>query len=84
MNERAAVLKLIRLRRDMATGHAQQLRASCGLSARRAARGAGVSPAAVIRWESLNRVPTGDAALRYADFLAVLEREALHVGGGAA
>jgi DNA-binding transcriptional regulator YiaG len=63
-------LLLIESRRALSDGRARALREAAGLSQSEVARTVRVTPQAVTRWETGSRVPRGDAALRYARFLA--------------
>lgn len=59
-------------RRLAADGTARQLRQAAGLSLYDVARDLGVGAGTVSRWETHQRVPRGDAAVRYAGLLAEL------------
>jgi DNA-binding transcriptional regulator YiaG len=74
--DRREVIKVARLRAAIADGSAAAIRQRFGLSFAEAARGGGVSEAAVLRWESRQRVPHGAPAARYMDFLDALQRSA--------
>ena len=74
--DRRQVLKVARLRKSLEDGSAVAIRQRFGLSFAEAARGGGVSEAAVLRWENGERTPHGAAAARYMDFLDALERTA--------
>lgn len=66
---------LSRVRRLARTGAARAIRLSAGVSIREVARAASVAPSTVFRWESGERTPRGDGALRYADVLDGLARQ---------
>lgn len=69
-------LQLVRVRRLVKSGEAKRLRKEAGLSLGETAGAAGISVAGLWRWEAGERVPTGDPALRYADFLGKIARSA--------
>ncbi len=69
-------LQLVQIRRLVKSGKAKRLRQEAGLSLGEAADAAGISVAGLWRWEAGERVPTGDPALRYADFLSKIARSA--------
>lgn len=60
---------LVAMRRAIVDGRARQLRTAIGLSRAEVARAIGVSPEAVTKWELGQRVPRGQAAVRYARLL---------------
>lgn len=66
---------LIEARDAAASGRAARLRQVVGLSQSEFARAAGVSAAAVHRWEAGARRPSGDAAVAYARALRELARQ---------
>jgi DNA-binding transcriptional regulator YiaG len=66
---------LARVRRLFATGMARQIREAHHVSQGEMATDIGASQAALSRWESGSRVPTGDAALRCLDVLDELNRQ---------
>jgi transcriptional regulator with XRE-family HTH domain len=71
---------LIEGRALAATGRGREIRERAGLSRAELARAAGVSAAAVSRWEDGKRTPTGESAIAYARALRRIAREvALHV-----
>lgn len=68
--------KLIRLadvRVAARNGEARRLRLAAGLSLREVAREVGVAVPTVLRWETGERQPRGNAALRYARLLEALK-----------
>jgi transcriptional regulator with XRE-family HTH domain len=69
------VTLLIEARRACKDGSAARLREQAGLTRSEMARLVGVTPAAVSRWESAERRPTGEPALAYARALRQLARE---------
>lgn len=70
------ILKLlVEARAAARTGSGARLRQSLGLSQSELARAAAIHPATLNRWESGERQPTGEAALRYARVLRVLASE---------
>lgn len=71
---------LIEGRTAAASGRGERLRRAAGLNQSDLARLAGVTPAAVNRWESGTRTPSGESAIAYAKALRKISREvALHV-----
>ena len=70
------LLLVTRTRADLKSGAARTLRVACGLTQTEIAAQIGVSSVAVSRWESGDRTPRGDAALRYARLLAALRKAA--------
>lgn len=60
-------------RSKAATGDARRIRERRYLSRAEVAEALGVTESTVFRWESGDRKPRGDAAVRYADFLRLLE-----------
>jgi DNA-binding XRE family transcriptional regulator len=64
---------LIEGRKAVSTGSGQRLREQAGLSQSELARLAGVTPAAVCRWEAGERTPSETAAIAYAKVLRRLE-----------
>ncbi len=66
------VLRLAGVRRAVRTGAARSIRVRSGLSQSDVARTIGVTPSAVSRWESGERLPQGEAALRYGRLLEEL------------
>jgi DNA-binding transcriptional regulator YiaG len=73
MDERSA-LKLVRARQLAATGEGKTVREAVGLSLHETAGVMGVSVSALFRWENGERVPRGDRAVAWADFLGKLAR----------
>jgi transcriptional regulator with XRE-family HTH domain len=63
-------------RKAAMSGRASELRREAQLSQAEVARAVGVTAAAVSRWESGQRSPSGDLAVRYAELLRVIERAA--------
>ena len=68
------VVELIKVRAAARSGAAKDARLAAGLSLTEVAAAVGVTPAAVFRWEKGDRVPRGEAALRYARLLNRLGR----------
>jgi transcriptional regulator with XRE-family HTH domain len=68
------VLAVAQLRADVISGRARSIREKAHLTQAEVARAVGVSPSAVAQWEGGRRVPSGDAASRYAEFLWDLDR----------
>jgi DNA-binding transcriptional regulator YiaG len=64
---------LVAAREAVTNGRGVAIRRAAGLSQGELARAAGVSAASVSRWEAGVRLPTGEAALKYARILRVLE-----------
>jgi DNA-binding transcriptional regulator YiaG len=67
-----ALTLLSEVRSAVQSGEAVKLREAAMLTQGELARAIGVSAAAVCRWESGRRRPSGDAALRYGRMLRVL------------
>lgn len=65
---------LILLRRLCASGEARAHRLRANVSLTEAAEACGITPAQLSRWETGQRRPRGDAAMRYARLLASLRR----------
>lgn len=74
---RMDALQLALVRRYCLSGAARRIRESSHLSKAEVGRAAGVSGAAVSRWEDGSRAPTGPEALRY---LKLLEKLAAMTG----
>lgn len=73
-------------RRMAASGEARRIREASGLTNPEIARDIGTAPNTPRRWEKGERVPHGEAAVRWVLLLRQLEREALTdaaVGGAA-
>lgn len=68
-------LELSRVRKRLRIGQAERIRTAAGLSLAEIAEPVGVSAATVHRWETGQRTPHGDAAVRYGRLLTRLERE---------
>jgi transcriptional regulator with XRE-family HTH domain len=66
------VVVLIWARSAIRAGLAADLRINAELSQAEVAALVGVTPSAICKWETGQRVPRGDAALRYARFLYML------------
>jgi DNA-binding transcriptional regulator YiaG len=64
-------LQLTRIRRLCSNGAARAIREAAGLSLSEAAAGADVNRITIHRWETSERRPHGEAALRY---LALLDQ----------
>jgi transcriptional regulator with XRE-family HTH domain len=69
-----SAVALARLRADMASGRAREVRERARLSQAEVAEAVGVTQPTVAGWESGRRKPHGDRAARYADLLARLEQ----------
>jgi transcriptional regulator with XRE-family HTH domain len=63
------VVDVARVRELIRSGKARRIRLDARLSLTEVAAALGVSGAAVARWESLERLPRRDVALRYMDLL---------------
>jgi DNA-binding transcriptional regulator YiaG len=63
---------LARIRTLVRVGVARDVRIRAGLSLPEVADAVGVSPSTVWRWEHGQRVPRGDAALRYGELMTRL------------
>lgn len=63
------IIHISRLRLLVKSGTASTIRLAAGVSMREAADAAGVSVSSIWRWEHGERVPHGQAALRYARLL---------------
>ncbi|MDQ6876273.1 MAG: helix-turn-helix domain-containing protein [Candidatus Dormibacteraeota bacterium] len=59
------LVELRDVRAFVRTGRARQTRLRAGLSLSEVAQSVGVSVAAVYRWETSDRTPRGEAAVRY-------------------
>ena len=57
------------LRNDICSGRARQIREKAGLTQSEVARAIDVSQAAIAKWETGKRTPTGNVAERYAALL---------------
>ena len=68
------LLLVAQARRHASTGTGRALREKSGLSLRETATALDVSVAGLWRWENGERTPRGDAAVRWARFLADLAR----------
>ena len=69
-------LKLVRARRLAATGEGKTIREAAGLSLREVAATVDLSASALFRWENGERVPRGERAVAWAEFLDRLARRA--------
>lgn len=58
-------IELARLRAMVRSGAARSVRLAAGLSLGDISRAVGVGKPTVLRWERCQRMPRGDAALRY-------------------
>ena len=67
-----ALTELAQTRALVGTGAARPIRLNAGLSLGEVARSIGVSPATVLRWETGERVPHGEAAVEYGRLLRAL------------
>jgi transcriptional regulator with XRE-family HTH domain len=68
------LLLLSQARADAKSGRAREIRLAADVSQAEIARACGVAPAAVSQWESGQRTPRGEAALRYGRALHMLAR----------
>lgn len=75
MNESELVV-LARVRRLAKSGAAQSIRVGAGLSLAELGSSVGVGPATIYRWESGQRSPHGDLALKFAAVLDALLEQA--------
>lgn len=69
-----SAVTLARLRADLASGRAREIRERSRLSQAEVAEAVGVSQPTVAGWEAGRRRPHGELAARYADLLARLEQ----------
>lgn len=72
MTDRPDVVKLSRVRALARSGAARSIRVGAGLSLAEVAGPVGVSPSTVHRWETGERSPHGEAALRWGELLTQL------------
>jgi DNA-binding transcriptional regulator YiaG len=63
---------LVEARQLASSGAGRMIREAAGLSLAEFARAIDVDPSTVFRWESGERMPTGEYAVRYRDFLREL------------
>lgn len=68
------VVKLTRVRKLVESGAARAIRQAAGLSLTEASKGSGVNRVTIFRWESGQRRPHGEAAIRYLALLDELSR----------
>jgi DNA-binding transcriptional regulator YiaG len=66
--------ELVRVRRLTRSGEAREIRERARLSQQEIATALGVSAAAIHFWETNERRPRGEAALRYGELLQSLDR----------
>ena len=77
---KAELALLIEGRTAASSGRGERLREQAGLNQSDLARLVGVTPAAINRWESGERTPSGPCAIAYAKALRRIAQEvALHV-----
>ncbi len=69
-----SAVTLARLRADVASGRAREIRELARLSQAEVAEAVGVTQPTVAAWEGGRRRPHGERAARYADLLARLEQ----------
>lgn len=82
-----SVVGLSRVRELVRSGEARRIRIDARLSLGEIAASVGITAACISRWESLDRTPRGEAALRYLDLLERLSSQsvgALPLAGGGA
>lgn len=72
----AQILRLADVRAALASGEAQRLREAAQLSIGEVARACGVDQSTVWRWEQGKRLPRGQTAIRYADVIDSLRKQA--------
>jgi transcriptional regulator with XRE-family HTH domain len=65
-------VRISRARQLAESGRARRIRVKARLSLRELGAAVGVGPNTVLRWERGDRVPRGDAALRYGEVLEQL------------
>lgn len=68
------VLELAEARSLLRSGEARRIREAREISLSEIARGIGVTPGAVSRWETGERRPVGESALAYAELLTSLRK----------
>jgi len=68
------VVQLAAVREWVRTGRCRQIREHANVSQGEVARAVGVEPATVCRWEAGQRMPQGDAAIRYLEVLEALAK----------
>lgn len=69
-----ALAELAETRTLVRSGAARPIRLNAGLSLGEVAKSIGVSPATILRWETGERVPHGEAAVAYGRLLYALTR----------
>lgn len=69
-----SAVTLARLRADVASGRAREVRERSRLSQAEVAEAVGVTQPTVAGWEAGRKMPHGERAARYADLLARLEQ----------
>jgi DNA-binding transcriptional regulator YiaG len=69
----ASVLAVAQLRADVASGRVRAIRERARLSQSEVARAVDVHWTTIAHWEAGRRVPRGEAAARYAEFLWQLD-----------
>lgn len=69
-----SAVTLARLRADVVSGRARDIRERARLSQSEVAEAVGVTQPTVAGWEAGRKMPHGERAARYADLLARLER----------
>ena len=69
------LILIARARQAAQSGEAAAIRRAAGLSLAEVATAIGVTPSAVCKWESGDRLPRSDVARRYAQLLEALDRE---------
>ena len=77
----AQILRLADVRAALASGEAQRLREAAQLSIGEVARACGVDQSTVWRWEQGKRLPRGETAIRYADVIDSLRKQASSTEG---
>jgi DNA-binding transcriptional regulator YiaG len=76
VNELQATERLAHARQLVTSGAARRIRRAADLSLAEVSRAVGVDLSTVGRWERRERVPRGAAALRYAELLHRLQKQA--------
>lgn len=75
--KKSELFRLSKLREQVKNGEARRIREAAKVSQSEIARVLGVPPSTISVWEAGKRVPTGASALRYAELLDELEKQAV-------